>query len=260
MARSVGRETALVTGGSRGLGLAAARSLLEAGHEVAILARNPERLRTAQTRLQREFHRPVVGICGDLAAQGTARRAVSQTLRRFGRLDVIVAAAGDVPVGSLDSLSLKDWQAAFGSKVFGHISLFREAFPHLCKHGTGLLLALTGATGKEPSASNLAAGATNAALQNVMRALADQFGPMGVRVLTVSPGPFRTDRLRTIARRQGLRCSVDEVAQRFAKGIPLGRIGDPAELGALVRFLSSPQAAFLHGATIVIDGGKQRAV
>ena len=257
--RRPAREVALITGGSRGLGLAAARSLLEAGAQVAIVGRDAARLRRSRASLEREFERPVLAIRGDLGAPGTAGRVVARALRRFGRIDTVIAAAGDVAVGSLAALDHGAWQAAFAAKFFGHIALFRNVETHLRARGTGLLIALTGATGYEPSPDNLAAGAVNAALQNAMKALANDFGPAGIRVLTISPGPFLTDRLRTIARRQQRAAPDAALAKRFARDVPLGRIGDPTELGALVRFLHSPHSAFLHGTTIVMDGGKRRS-
>jgi 3-oxoacyl-[acyl-carrier protein] reductase len=255
-----GSTVALVTGGSRGLGLAAAKSLLQAGMRVAIVGRDKERLHSVSGLLQREFGPHLLVIRADVAVRGAARRAVAQTLQRFHRIDTVVAAAGDVPVGSLESLEHGDWQTAFAGKLFGHIALFREVQGHMRARGSGLLIGLTGATGKEPTAGNIAAGAVNAAFQNVMKALARDLGPAGIRVLTISPGPFLTDRLRTIAQKGGRMPSDSVLASRFSADVPLGRVGDPAELGAIVRFLHTPESAFLHGTTIVLDGGKQRSI
>lgn len=255
-----GSTVALVTGGSRGLGLAAARSLLQSGVRVAIVGRDRKRLLNVSALLKREFGPQLLAIQADVAVHGTAKLVVAETLQRFHRIDTVVAAAGDVPVGSLESLDHGDWQAAFGGKLFGHIALFREVQDHMRTRGSGLLIGLTGATGKEPAFSNIAAGAVNAAFQNVMKALARDLGPTGIRVMTISPGPFLTDRLRTIAGRRGRIPSDNALAKQFSQDVPLGRIGEPAELGAIVRFLHSPESAFLHGTTIVVDGGKQRSI
>lgn len=254
------QQVALITGGSRGLGLAAARGLLASGIQVAIVGRNKERLRRTCTELENEFNLTVLAIHAELGTQAVARSVVARTLDKLGRLDTVIAAAGDVPVGTLASLDDEAWRTAFEGKLFGHIALFREAEEHLRAQGSGLLIALTGSTGYEPSAANIAAGAVNAALQNAMKAIAEDLGTSRIRVLSISPGPFLTDRLRTIAGASRGQDAVSdaEVKEQFANAVPLGRIGEPWELGALIQFLSSRSADFLHGTTIVIDGGKLR--
>ncbi len=250
---------AVVAGGSGGIGGACAVELAAGGHDVALLARDAERLEAVASRI-RSSGRRALPVPGDLADDAGVRAAVERVERELGRIDVLVAAGGGGPRGRFRDLDDDGWREAFEVKVLGLIRLVRAALPAL-ERTRGAVVAIAGTGGREPTPAAIAVSMANAATVNLVKALADELAPLGVRVNAVSPGQVRTRRygvrVAALARERGV--PSDEAERLIAAQIPMGRPAAPEEVAKIVRFLASDASSYLTGTTIVADGGWTRS-
>ncbi|HSV82822.1 MAG TPA: SDR family oxidoreductase, partial [Ramlibacter sp.] len=242
----------LVVGGSGGLGSAIARALARHGCRVAAAGRNREKLAAA-----------LPGACPvelDLGNHGSIAGAVADAARALDGLDLLVNAAGAVSGGRFEQTTPQQWRASLETKLLGTLEVIRAALPHLKATG-GTVLTLTGSYGREPDAGQIISGAVNAALANCHKALATDLARDGVRVLSLAIGGFLTDRLLQIvsAHARDTGRTVNEQLRHAQQAHPLGRFGQPEELGEIVALLASPHCAYLTGTTLTIDGGAAHA-
>jgi 3-oxoacyl-[acyl-carrier protein] reductase len=254
---------ALITGGSGGLGGAIAEELAREGAEVAICGRDRGRLeQVAATVSAASGGRVVRVVTLDLAETGAAERTVAAAAAELGGIDILVNGAGAPADGRLEDLPGEAWRRSFEIKVFGAFDMARLALSHLRQSKAGVIVTLSGSLGREPTSGNIVSGAMNAALENGMKALASDLAAAGIRVVTVRPGPFETERIVTMmehrSRREGI--SMAEARRLAQAAVPLARFGRPEELARLVAFVVSDDAAFLTGTVVALDGGGQRSV
>ncbi len=255
-------KVAFVTGGSMGIGREVTRLLASEGCQVAITARNAERLEQAAGELVQETGGEVVGFPGDMSVQEEVNRTVEQTIDRFGKIDILVTCAGSSPGGLLEELSEEEWHASLNLKFMGYVRTCRAVIPRMRENGGGSIVLVVGNDGLKPSYWEMTAGAANAADLNFASSIADQYGPDGIRVNTVNPGPVNTTRWDTLEKAFARDLGVDQETahQLAAQSSPLGRICEPQEVANLVVFLASSRASFVHGAHIPIDGGQRKAI
>ena len=253
-------QVVFITGASRGIGRATAALLVEEGCRVAITGRDEDTLRRAVQELGGEER--VLGVQGDMTDNEDIERAVSQTIDRFGQIDVLITCAGSSPGGLLENLTEEEWLGSLNLKFMGYVRSCRAVLPHMVERGSGAIVLVVGNDGLKPSYWEMTAGAANAADLNFASSLAEQYGPQGIRVNTVNPGPVDTDRWDGLEKAFARDKGVDQqTAHDLAvSSIPLGRICTPEEVANLVTFLASPRASFLNGAHIPIDGGQRKAL
>lgn len=249
-------QAAIVTGASRGIGLAIGRRLVAEGMRVLLVARSADRLRDEAAALP-----GAVPHGADLRDPAAAAGSIAAALTQFGRLDVLVNCAGATQRGDFLALDDEAWSDGYALKLFGAVRMARAAWPHLRERG-GAIVNIAGVGGRIASADFTIGGSVNAALMNLTKALADRGVADGVRVNCINPGSIRTDRLTgriaTLERERGLDPAA--AAQALAAETGVARFGEPEEIAGVVAFLISRQATYLQGAILDVDGGWVRAI
>lgn len=255
-------KVAFVTGASKGIGREVARTLADEGCNVVITARGQDALEKTAAELSEETGRKVLAKAGDMSQTEDVERCVRETLDELGRIDVLVTCAGSSPGGLLEELTDEQWMQSLNLKFMGYVRTVRAVVPHMAERGSGSIVLVVGNDGLKPSFWEMTAGAANAADLNFASSIADQYGPKGVRVNTVNPGPVDTDRWDGLEKAFARDMGVDqaEARRRAEASIPFGRITRPEEVAALVAFLASDLAASVHGAHIPIDGAQRKAL
>jgi 3-oxoacyl-[acyl-carrier protein] reductase len=248
----------VVTGGSAGIGLAGASSLVENGAKVVLVARDEERLRGAAAALGDA----ALGVSGDLSESSTASRAVAAAQARFGRLDGALVSVGGPPAGTPTTMSDEQWRNAFEQVFLGQLRVARAVAAAVgtsegtLGYGPAIALVLSSSY-KQPIAGLTTSNALRPGLAMLVKDLADELGPRGIRVVGLAPGRIATDRVFMLDARQG---SPEQVRRRNEATIPLQRYGEPNEIGRVAAFLLSPAASYITGTTIPVDGGLLRTV
>jgi len=241
-------RVAIVTGGSKGIGRAAALRFVEAGASVLICARGRDSLEQTVKLVKQIGEAQIDSIEADLTRAEDIKRVVERCVDRFAGIDILVNNAGSARTGDFLELSDQAWLDDWMLKFFGYVRMAREAFPHMQGRQGAVVVNVIGAAALRPSAGYMIGGAINAALNNFTKSLAAEGGKRGIRVTGINPGPIMTERL--------LRMFPNGAdPEALKKMTPLGRPGKAEEVADLIVFLASDRAAFIHGANVTIDGG-----
>ena len=253
-------KTALVTGGSEGIGKGIARALAREGVDVAVCARRKDKLDQAAAEIAKETGRKVVAIPAYLTKEADAKNFVEQGHRALGRVDIMVNNAGSAPGGVIEHLSEADWTQALQLKFMGYVRCLRYVLPIMVRQGGGRVVNLIGNDGVKHSYWEIAPGAANAAGQNLTMSLASQYGRHNISLCAVNPGPVRTERWAGLvaAMSRDMKLSYEEANKLAPASIPMGRIAEVEEIANLVAMLASPLMHFVNGTMIEIDGGQQK--
>ncbi|MCB0897261.1 MAG: SDR family oxidoreductase [Actinobacteria bacterium] len=249
----------IVTGASRGLGFAAAKSLVDEGANVVLVARDQAVLDAAVEQLGPGR---AVGIAADLAAETTSEIAAAAALARFGRLDGALISAGSPTPGTPMTASETAWREAFETVFLGGLRVARATASSTTVHtepaGAGCSIVFVLSTSARAPIPGLAlSNGLRPGLAMVVKDLADELGPQGVRVNGMLPGRIATDNVFAQDAREG---NPDTVRRRREATIPLRRYGEPAEFGRVAAFLLSPAASYINGSLVTIDGGAVRSL
>lgn len=255
-------KTALVTGGSEGIGKAIAFGLAREGVDVAICGRRVDVLEATAKEIADATGRKVVAIAADLTKDEDAKAFVTKGHAALGRVDIMVNNAGSAPGGVIETLTEDQWAQALQLKFMGYVRCLRYVLPIMVKQGGGRVVNLIGNDGVKPSYWEIAPGAANAAGQNLTKSLAGQYGKYGISLAAVNPGPVRTERWAGLvkAMSRDMNISLEEADKLAPSSIPLGRIAETEEVADLVVMLASPRAFFANGTMIEVDGGQEKAL
>jgi NAD(P)-dependent dehydrogenase (short-subunit alcohol dehydrogenase family) len=248
----------LITGGSKGIGLACAAAFLQEGAHVTLVARNADTLASAQQTLRANapVNRKVHTVVADLTDAAAAITALAQAQALGGPVDVLVNSAGAAKRTPASDLTAQAWQDAMQSKFFSYIHMIDPTIKAMAARGQGAIVNVVGNGGKVASPIHLPGGAANAALMLATAGLANAYAGQGIRVNAVNPGSTLTERLDKAiaadAKSNGITAQV--ALARITEKLPLGRIAQPEEVAQAVLFLSSSQASYITGANIAMDG------
>jgi NAD(P)-dependent dehydrogenase (short-subunit alcohol dehydrogenase family) len=255
-------KTALVTGGSAGIGKGIALALAREGVDVAICARRRAPLEEAAAQIAAQTGRTILAIPADLTKNEDAKNFIESGHRALGRIDIMINNAGSAPGGVIERLDEDDWAQALQLKFMGYVRCLRYVLPIMVKQGGGRVVNLIGNDGVKPSYWEIAPGAANAAGQNLTRSLAGQYGKHNISFCAVNPGPVRTERWSGLvtAMARDMKLSHEEADTLAPRSIPLGRIAEVTEVANLVAILASPLMHFVNGTMLEIDGGQEKAL
>ena len=250
-------KVAIVTGSSRGLGLASARALIAEGCRVCICARGPEQLAAAAIEVEAVARRPnmIITAQADVSTAEGIAAVIDRTLERFGGLDILVNNVGRAAGKELLDTTDAEWQAAFDETLFPAIRASRLAVPHMKQRGGGAIIMIASIWGRE-SGGRMTYNAVKAAEISLGKSLAQQLAALNIRVNSVAPGsimfPGGSWHKRQQADPQG-------IAEFIKRDLPFGRMGRAEEVGAVVAFLASPRASWISGASIPVDGCQSKS-
>ena len=246
----------VVTGGSRGIGFAAAQALVAEGAHVVVCARGAEQLQRAveQLRIAAVNGSSAEGVIADVSSEAGVATVIDAAVATFGRLDVLVNNVGLAKGADLESTTDADWQDAFDQTLFPAIRASRLAVPHMRKQGGGAIVTVSSIFGRE-SGGRMTYNAVKAAEISLTKSLAQQLAKDQIRVVSVAPGSILFEGGSWWKRVQA---DPKGMAEFVARELPFGRFGKPDEIGAAIAFLASPKASWVSGTTVVVDGCQSR--
>jgi 3-oxoacyl-[acyl-carrier protein] reductase len=255
-------KVALVAASSRGLGRACAHTLSAEGAKVAICARNDKTLRATADEIARDTGNQVLAIVAELTSARDCRRVVQETIDFFDGLHVLVTNNGGPAPGFFFDFDDNDWYRTVDLTLMSAIRLIRMAVPHMQKQKWGRIINITSGSVKQPLDNLILSNSLQAGVVGMARTLANQLAADGITVNNVLPGDILTSRVVQLAENQAKAQgkSTDEVLAGSAAQIPVGRVGEPEELAAVVAFLASEQAAYVNGTSILVDGGRYKGL
>ncbi len=239
-------KVALVAASSKGLGKACALALAREGARVTVCARHPGVLESAAADIREQTGAEVLAFPADLATADGINAVVAATAERFGTIDILVNNSGGPPIGAFASLTDEDWLAGFEIVTLSFVRFVRAVLPYMRSSGWGRIVSIQSTSVKQPVAGIDLSNGTRPGVAGLMKGLMPDLAKDGITVNLVLPGSFRTDRIGAGQAQPGAP----------VPGIPVGRFGEPIELGNLVAFLASDLAAYITGAVYQIDGGR----
>jgi 3-oxoacyl-[acyl-carrier protein] reductase len=254
-------QVALVTAASRGLGAAVARRFALEGARVALCSRELDHARTAARDITQETGAEVIGLRADVAVPADVEALVRQTVERLHRIDILIVNAGGPPAGTFETLKPEQWEQAAHLTLMSAVRLCQAVVPHMRRQGGGSIVFSTSNSVKEPMANLLLSSSLRMAVIGLMKSLSIELAPSNIRVNAVAPGWTSTERVTEIltARAKANGTTVEEETARTVASIPMGRMGTPEEFANATVFLASPAASYIHGVTLMVDGGSTHA-
>lgn len=257
-------RTIVMSGGSRGIGLAIARRLAQEGARVVVAARDPERLARASELLSAELDREIAGVAVDTAHDASVRAMTGEVVARLGGLDILVNCAarpgGQAAPPKLAEMTDEAFWSDVNVKVMGYVRCAREAAPHMIEGGWGRIVNISGLAARQ--SGSIVGSIRNVSVAALTKNLADELGPKGINVTVVHPGLTRTEAVDAMiaARAQAAGIGIAEMEQRMAANVAIGRIVDADEVADVVAFLASPRSAAINGDAIACGGGTKGAI
>jgi len=250
-------KVAIVLAASKGLGRAIAAALSAEGAKVIIGSRNKAELEKTAAEIEGQTGNRVVALPVDVSNEAELNIFIEQAANRFGRVDILLNNAGGPPFDKFENINDAQWQQAFDQNLLSFARTSRQVLPYMQQAGGGRIINIISGSVKSVLANSVLSTAMRMGVVGMAKMLADEFGPYQITVNNVAPGLILTDRIKHTLPKDA---HPEQAIKEKAKNIPLGRIGKPEELAALVTFLASEQAAYISGTTIQVDGGANRGI
>ncbi|MBC8229321.1 3-oxoacyl-ACP reductase FabG [bacterium] len=241
-------RVAIITGGSKGLGKAMASALAGAGANVVVMSRHLNEAQVAADEIKNRTGRKILALEVDVSQQQQVEQMVSQTLEEFGRIDILINNAGINIRGSIEELKMEDLAQVLNINLIGPILCCRAVVPYMKAQKYGRVINIASILGTVGMPNRTSYSTSKGAIIQFTRTLALELAPHNITVNAICPGPFATEMNRPLM-------DDPQVYQTFANKVPLGRWGEPEEIGGVAIFLASDASSFVTGATIYVDGG-----
>lgn len=252
----------MVAASSRGLGYGTALGVARDGASVSLASRTASDISDAAERLRSETGCSAEGFVMDASDPASIEAWTEATLKRFGRIDGLVVNAGGPPAGKFDAFDDEAWTRAFNLTLMSAVRMIRCVLPAMKAQGSGSILTITSSSVKEPIDFLLLSNVYRAGVVALAKSLATDLAGSGIRVNNIIPGQIDTDRVRAndkfAASKAGI--AVEDQRTKRQSAIPMGRYGTPEEFGKVAAFLLSDAAAYVTGATVLVDGGRSKTV
>jgi NAD(P)-dependent dehydrogenase (short-subunit alcohol dehydrogenase family) len=249
-------KVAIITGGSEGLGRAAAEQLAAEGARVAICARRKDKLDQAADEIRKATNGQVLAYAADVSRATDCEGLVNAVVAQWGGVDILLNNAGTSAAAAFEKVDDETWQSDWELKVMGAVRMSRLVLPHMKKRGGGRIVNITTVGGKTPPARSLPTTVTRAAGLNLTKSLANEYAPDNVRVHTICIGLVRSAHIARRAKGD-LEAHYAELAKQR---VPLGRVAHASEFADLFAFLVSERATYITGTAINFDGGSGMTV
>lgn len=250
-------KVAIVLAASKGLGKAIATMLSAEGAKIVIGSRNADELNKAAEEIRSQTGNEVAAFTVDVSKPEDIEAFIKKAAGAFGRIDILLNNAGGPPFDKFENLDETAWQKAFELNLMSMVRTSRLVLPYLKETGSGRIINVISGSVKAVLPNSVLSTAMRMGVVGTAKMMADEFGPYNITVNNVAPGFILTDRIKHTLPTD---MDTDKALAERSKNIPLGRIGQPEELAALVTFLASEQASYISGTTIQIDGGASRAI
>jgi len=254
-------KSAIVTGGSKGLGLAIAEQYAASGADVAILARDPGTLAEAKQKIAAGAPgRKVAAISCDVSKAADIKKAFDQVMSQFGKVDIFVNNAGQSTRGPSEQLTDEQWQADFDLKLFAQVRFARLLFPQMKERRWGRIISVLNIGAKAPGPDSAPTSISRAAQLAFTKVLSQEGAPYNVLANSLHVGVIVSDQIVRRHRREGTNVSLEDFIAQAGRGVPLGRMGRAEEFANVAAFLASDAASYVTGCAINVDGGRSPVV
>jgi 3-oxoacyl-[acyl-carrier protein] reductase len=249
-------RSAIITGGSKGLGLAIAKEMSASGADVAIFARDKASLDEAKAEIQKGAKAKVAAISCDVSKAAPIKAAYDQVMQEFGKVDILVNNAGQSQAGPILDVTDEMWQADFDLKVFAAIRLVRLCMPQMKDRKWGRIINVLNIGAKAPGPRSVPTSVSRAAGLAITKVLAHEGAPHNVLANALHVGVIVSDQIVRRHKREGTNVSLEDFIKKAGEPVPLGRMGKAEEFAAVATFLASEQAGYVTGTSINVDGGR----
>jgi 3-oxoacyl-[acyl-carrier protein] reductase len=257
-------KVGIVCGASAGLGRAAAAALAREGASIVVCSRDKKRIAEAAAGMRRTAPKgaEVVPMVADMSSAADIGRLVKATVKRFGRVDILVSNAGGPPVAAFPDLSDEAWERGTQLTLMSTVRCIRAVIPYMKKQGWGRIVTITSIAARQPINDLVISSSIRPGLLGLTKVLGNQYSADGICINAVAPGFILTDRQKEIgaARAKTKGITFEEYLKESAREIPLGRLGRPEELADVIAFLCSERSSYVTGTTITVDGGLARGI
>jgi 3-oxoacyl-[acyl-carrier protein] reductase len=249
-------KRAIITAASKGLGRAAAQALASEGADIAICSRSPAIMQTGD-QIRSDLNAKVFAYQADLSQGKDIENFIKQAVEDLGGVDILIINAGGPPPGGFLDLTIDDWQAAVNLTLMSAVRLCYAVVPLMLNQGEGSIVATESYSVKQPIPNLILSNAIRLGVIGLLKSLANEFGPKGIRINSINPAWTWTERVEQLMadRAERANTSIEEQAGQITVQVPLGRMGTVEEFGRTIAWLASPAASFIHGHALMFDGG-----